>query len=491
MSKFIFNTPEEIASKAHVSSMEQYKEIYAKSYDDTDVFWSDIAKETIDWFEDFHTVREYDYTEGKVEWYLGGKTNVSHNCIDRHLEKRGDQTAIIWEGNDPSESQEITYKQLHAEVCRFANVLKNNGVKKGDRVTLYMPMIPELAYAMLACARIGAVHSIVFGGFSAEALNGRIQDCASAVIITTDELLRGSKVVPMKATVDTAVTELDVVETVIVYKRTGADVEWTDGRDKWWHEEMEKADADCAAEALDSEDPLFILYTSGSTGKPKGILHTTAGYNVYTAYTHKMVFDYHDGDIYWCTADIGWVTGHSYIVYGPLTNGATTLMFESIPTFPDAGRFWDVVDRWKVNIFYTAPTAIRALAAQGPEWPAKYDLSSLRVLGTVGEPINPEAWMWYWENIGHKNCPIVDTWWQTETGGIMITPQIGAVPQKPGSATLPFYGIKPVILEPTTGEELEGACNGILAIKESWPGQMRGVYGDPKRFKDTYFIQYF
>ena len=490
MNDFVFETPEEIASKAHVSSMEEYKKLYQESYDDTEGFWSRIAKETIDWFEPFETVRKYDYHKAEIEWFTEGKTNVSHNCLDRHLEERGDQTAIIWEGNSPGEDREITFKELHAEVCKFANVLKANGIKKGDRVTLYMPMIPELAVAMLACTRIGAIHSIVFGGFSAEALNGRIQDCESPIVITTDELLRGTKTVPMKETVDNAIKDLDVVETVIVYKRTGADVPWTDGRDKWWDDEMSNVDADCPAEHMNAEDPLFILYTSGSTGKPKGVLHTTAGYNVYTAYTHKMVFDYQDGDIYWCTADIGWVTGHSYIIYGPLTNGATTIMFEGIPTYPDAGRFWDVVDKWKVNIFYTAPTAIRALAAQGDEWVTKYDLSTLKVLGTVGEPINPEAWMWYWDVVGKKKTPIVDTWWQTETGGILITPQIGAIPQKPGSATLPFYGVKPVILDPTSGEELEGATEGVLAIKEPWPGQMRTVYGDAKRFKETYFVQY-
>jgi acetyl-CoA synthetase len=486
----VYPAPADFAANAHVGSLADYKARYQESYDDTDAFWGRMGKELIDWFEPFHTVREFDYHKADVQFYIGGKTNLCHNCVDRHLETRGDQVAIIWEGNTPGEDKQFTFKQLHAEVSRFANVLKANGISKGDTVTLYMPMIPELAIAMLACARVGAVHSIVFGGFSAESLRGRMIDCQSAVVITTDELLRGTKVVPMKSTVDAACEGLDFVSSVIVFPRTDAAVPWTEGRDKRWADEMAAVSADCPCEPMDAEDPLFILYTSGSTGTPKGVLHTTAGYNVYTAFTHKMVFDYHDGDIYWCTADIGWITGHSYIVYGPLTNGATTIMFEGIPTFPDAGRFWDICDKWNVNIFYTAPTAIRALARFGLDYVTPYKLDSLKVLGTVGEPINPEAWMWYHNNIGKGTVPIVDTWWQTETGGILITPLPGAVPTKPGSATLPFFGIKPVILEPKTGVELEGACEGVLAIKEPWPSQMRTVYGDDERFHKTYFSDY-
>ena len=490
MSEFTYTAPDEIRNRAYFKSLDEYQALYDESYENTDEFWAKIGNEYIDWFKPFDKVREYNYHDAEIKFYLGGKTNICHNCVDRHLDSRGDQTAIIWEGNTTDEDKQITFRELHEEVSKFGNVLKANGVKKGDLVTLYMPMVPELAIAMLACARIGAVHSIVFGGFSADSLGGRIDDCQSAVVVCSDGLYRGPKQVPMKATVDDAIKDLPVVEKVICLNRTGEDVPWTEGRDVWWADEMAKVDADCPCEEMDAEDPLFILYTSGSTGKPKGVLHTTAGYNVYTAFTHKNVFDYHDGDIYWCTADIGWVTGHSYIVYGPLTNGATTIMFEGVPTAPDAGRFWQICDKWQVNIFYTAPTAIRALAAAGLDFVEPYKLDSLRLLGTVGEPINPEAWMWYWENIGKKNVPIVDTWWQTETGGILITPLPGATPQKPGSATLPFFGIKPVILDPQTGEELEGACSGVLAIKEPWPGQMRGVYGDPERFKNTYFIQY-
>lgn len=486
----IFPSPENISAGAHIKSIDEYKAKYAESYDNTEAFWAEKANEYLTWFKPFDTVREYNYHNAEIAFFKGGKLNICYNCVDRHLETRADQTAIIWEGNTTDEDREISYRELYQEVSRFGNVLKANGVKKGDRVTLYMPMIPELAFAMLACARIGAMHSIVFGGFSADALRGRIEDCQSSVVITTDELLRGAKVVPMKTTVDSAIEGLDFVDTVIVYKRTGADVPWTAGRDKWWADEVATVSDDCPCEEMDAEDPLFLLYTSGSTGKPKGVMHTTGGYNLYTAFTHKMVFDYHDGDIYWCTADIGWVTGHSYIIYGPLTNGATTIMFEGVPTFPDAGRFWQVVDKWKVNIFYTAPTAIRALAAQGLDYVEPYKLDTLRVLGTVGEPINPEAWMWYYDNVGRGRCPIVDTWWQTETGGILITPLPGAIPQKPGSATLPFFGVKPAILDPTSGVELDGACQGVLAIKEPWPGQMRGVYGDPERFKSTYFVQY-
>ncbi|MCH2174814.1 MAG: acetate--CoA ligase [Lentisphaeria bacterium] len=487
---FIFNPPESVSANAHVKNMAEYEAIYNESIKSPDSFWDARAQEYLHWFSPYDKVREFDYHKAEIAWFLNGKTNVSYNCLDQHLELRGNKPAIIWEGNEPGVDRTITYKELHTEVCTFANVLKNNGVKAGDRVTLYMPMIPELAIAMLACARVGAVHSIVFGGFSAEALNGRIEDCQSSVVVTTDFLLRGVKRVPMKTTVDTAVADLDFVSTVIVYQHTGDDVPMTEGRDLLWSDEVAKVDANCPAEPMDAEAPLFLLYTSGSTGKPKGVLHTTGGYNLYAAMTHKYVFDYHEEDIYWCTADIGWVTGHSYIVYGPLTNGATTIMFEGVPTYPDAGRFWEVCDKWKVNSFYTAPTAIRALAAQGTEYVEKYDLSTLRILGTVGEPINPEAWMWYFENVGKGKCPIVDTWWQTETGGILITPLPGAIPQKPGSATRPFFGVQPVILDPVSGKELEGATEGVLAIKEPWPGQMRGVYGDQQRFYDTYFSQY-
>ncbi len=490
MSDKLYRAPSDFVANAHIQSMEQYETLYRESCDDPEGFWARMATEYVTWFTPFTTVRKYDYHKAEIRFFEGGKTNVAFNCLDRHLADRGDQPAIIWEGNEPGEDRVLTYRELKEEVCRFANVLKACGVSRGDRVTLYMPMIPELAVAMLACARVGAMHSIVFGGFSAEALRGRIIDCRSELVITSDELVRGKKIVPMKKTVDAAVAGLDFVHTVLVYKRTGNDVPWTGGRDKWWHELSADASDECPCEEMDAEDPLFLLYTSGSTGQPKGVLHTTGGYNVYTALTHKLIFDYHDGDIYWCTADIGWVTGHSYIIYGPLTNGATTVMFEGVPTYPDAGRFWQVVDKWKVNLLYTAPTAIRALAGAGLEFVRPYSLKSLRLLGTVGEPINPEAWLWYWEHIGKKQCPIVDTWWQTETGGILISPLPGAIPQKPGSATLPFFGIKPVILDPETGRELDGACEGVLAIREPWPSQMRTVYGDPKRFMDTYFVQY-
>lgn len=443
----------------------------------------------------------FDRRNGKVfiEWFKGAKTNITYNCLDRHLDTRGDQVAIIWEGNDPDTNRKITYKELYDEVNKFANVLKNNGVKKGDRVSLYMQMIPELAIAMMACARIGAIHSIVFGAFSPDALADRITDSTCGIVITQDTGLRGKKNnVPMKTNADLAVQKAandpdnpTEVKKVIVVKRTGMEVPMVEGRDVWWHEEMETADPVCEPEWMDAEDPLFILYTSGSTGKPKGVQHNVGGYMIYTATTHKYVFDYHDGDIYWCTADIGWVTGHSYIVYGPLQNGATTIMFEGVPTYPDAGRFWDVVQKYKVNQFYTAPTAIRALMGQGAEWPQKYDLSSLKVLGSVGEPINPEAWIWYHKNIGNEKCPIVDTWWQTETGGILITPLPGAWGLKPGSATLPFFGVEPVILEPESGKEIdETVCEGVLAIKKPWPGQMRTIYGDHNRFEETYFDMY-
>ncbi len=490
MSKSIFKPSKVFQAQSLVNSFDEYKSLYEESATEPDALWEKIAKEYVTWFKPFSAVKEYNYHDAEIKFYIDGKTNVSYNCIDRHLDSRGDQTAIIWEGNELGVDKKISYKELHVSVCQFANVLKSNGVAKGDRVTIYMPMVPELTVALLACARIGAIHSIVFGGFSADSLRGRIIDCQSDTIITSDELLRGNKIIPMKKTVDDAVNDLDFIKSVFVFRRTGGEVPWTNGRDKWWHDEMSKADATCQCEEMDAEDPLFILYTSGSTGKPKGVMHTTGGYNVYTAFTHKLIFDYHDGDIYWCTADIGWVTGHSYIVYGPLTNGATTMMFEGVPTYPDPGRFWQIVDKWQVNTIYTAPTAIRALAKEGLDYVKPYNLGSLKLLGTVGEPINPEAWMWYWEHIGKKRCPIVDTWWQTETGGILISPLPGAIPQKPGSASLPFMGIKPVILDPESGKELDGECQGVLAFKEPWPSQMRGVYGDESRFKETYFIQY-
>jgi acetyl-CoA synthetase len=490
MADKLFKPNADFSAKAHIKNYEQYKEMYDRSIADPEGFWGEIA-EQFTWSKKWDKVMDYNYDrrEGKVsiEWFKGAKANITVNCLDRHLEKRGDQVAIIWEGNNIGVDKKITYKELHESVCKFANVLKANGVKKGDRVSLYMQMIPELSVAMLACARIGAIHSIVFGAFSPDALADRCSDSDCKVIVTQDTGLRGAKDnVPMKTNADKAAAKAKVVEKIIVVKRTGQEVPMTDGRDVWWEAEMGKASADCAPEEMDAEDPLFILYTSGSTGKPKGVQHNVGGYMVYTAMTHKYIFDYHDGDIFWCTADIGWVTGHSYIVYGPLQNGATTVMFEGVPTYPDAGRFWDVVDKHKVNQFYTAPTAIRALMAQGPQWVDKYDLSSLKLLGSVGEPINPEAWMWYHKHVGHETCPIVDTWWQTETGGIMITPLPGAWGTKPGSATLPFFGIEPCIVD-DQGKELEGACAGILCIKRPWPGQMRTIYGDHTRFEETYF----
>ena len=450
-------------------------------------------------------MRSYNYNMDNgpisIKWFEGATTNITYNCIDRHLASRGDQTAILWEGNEPGEDAELTYSELHEQVCKFANVLKSRGVKKGDCVSIYMPMIPELAIAMLACARIGAVHSIVFGGFSAEALADRIVDSSCQIVLTTDGMFRGDRPMERKQPADEAIALADSrmentsVHTCIVVQRVGEDsgiaCPMQEGRDLWWHEAMSEVDADCPCEEMDAEDPLFILYTSGSTGKPKGVQHNVGGYMVYTGYTHKNVFDYQDGDIYFCAADIGWVTGHSYIIYGPLSNAATTIMFESTPVYPDPGRYWQVIDKYKVNQFYTAPTAIRALTREGDEWPTKYDLSSLKILGTVGEPINPEAWQWYHRNVGRERCPIVDTWWQTETGGILISPLPGATPTKPGSATFPLYGIKPVVLEPESGKIIDGnGVDGVLAIAEPWPGQMRTVYGDHKRFEETYFQQY-
>ncbi|MDC3266887.1 acetate--CoA ligase [Gammaproteobacteria bacterium] len=469
-----------------------YQNLYKSSVEDPVAFWGDQAMR-LDWIKAFTETKDvsYETSDLHIRWFSDGELNVAANCLDRHLEIRGEQTAIIWEGDDPSEEENITYKELHNRVCRFGNALRNLGIKKGDRVTIYMPMIPEAAVAMLACARIGAVHSVVFGGFSPEALRGRIEDCSSNIVITADEGLRGGKSIPLKANVDAALVGLpeNHVETVVVVRRTGGEILWKNDRDHWYHEITASADANCPVEVMNAEDPLFILYTSGSTGKPKGVLHTSGGYLMFAAMTHQHVFDYHDGDIYWCTADVGWVTGHSYIIYGPLANGATTLMFEGVPNYPDTSRFWQVVDKHKVNIFYTAPTAIRALMRDGEEPVKRCSRSTLRLLGTVGEPINPEAWEWYYKVVGEERCPIVDTWWQTETGGIMLSPLPGATALKPGSATLPFFGIKPAIVD-HEGSLLDGATEGNLVILDSWPGQMRTVYGDHERFIKTYFSQF-
>jgi acetyl-CoA synthetase len=490
MTEIIYDVPAAWSKKAWASDA-KYKKLYAASIKDPDAFWGEQGKR-IDWFKPYSKVRNTSYKPGKVsiKWYEDGTTNVAYNCIDRHLATRAKQTAIIWEGDDPSESKKISYGQLYTEVCKFANVLKAQGVKKGDRVTIYLPMIPEAAYAMLACARIGAIHSVVFGGFSPDSLASRIEDSDSKIVITADEGLRGGRSVPLKKNVDAAHDKVKGgIGTVLVVKRTGGQVSMQEGRDLWYHEEAAKASGHCPPAEMKAEDPLFLLYTSGSTGKPKGVLHTTAGYLVYTSITHQYVFDYHDGDIYWCTADVGWVTGHSYILYGPLANGATTLMFEGIPTYPTISRFWEVIDKHKVNTFYTAPTAIRSLMGAGEEPVKKTKRKSLRLLGSVGEPINPEAWEWYHRVVGDRRCPIVDTWWQTETGGILITPLPGATKLKPGSATRPFFGVKPEIVD-AEGKVLEGACEGNLVIAESWPGQMRTVYGDHKRFEETYFATY-
>ena len=467
-----------------------YLDMYAASVADPDAFWAEHGKR-IDWIKPYSQVSDvsYDAADLHIKWYADGTLNAAANCLDRHLKTRGDKTAIIWEGDDPADSRHISYAELHEEVCRFANVLKAEGARKGDRITIYMPMIPEAAVAMLACARIGAVHSVVFGGFSPDALAGRIQDCDSNMVITADEGVRGGRPIPLKANTDAALKSCPDCTKVIVVRRTGGDIAWVDGRDVWYHEAMSGTSAECPPEEMNAEDPMFILYTSGSTGKPKGVLHTTGGYMVYASMTHQYVFDYHDDEIYWCTADVGWVTGHSYIVYGPLANGAVTLMFEGVPTYPDSSRFWQVVEKHKVNIFYTAPTAIRALMREG-EAPVKgCDRSSLRLLGSVGEPINPEAWMWYHEVVGDGRCPIVDTWWQTETGGILITPLPGATSTKPGSATRPFFGIEPILVD-GENNELAGAVDGNLCINRSWPGQMRTVYGDHQRFIDTYFTTF-
>jgi acetyl-CoA synthetase len=489
MSEPVYEVPTEWTQRAYVDNA-KYLAMYERSIKDPDGFWSEHGR-CIDWFKPFTRVKNtsYDPRNVSIRWFEDGVTNVAHNCVDRHLATRGDQVAIIWEGDDPAVDRKITYRELHAEVARFANVLKARGVTKGDRVTIYLPMIPEATVAMLACARIGAVHSVVFGGFSPESLAGRLEDAESSVIITSDEGLRGGRKIPLKANCNMAADKAGGVDTIIVIRRTGASVDMKAGRDVFYDEIARDAPADCPCEPMNAEDPLFILYTSGSTGKPKGVLHTTGGYLVYAAMTHRYVFDYHDGDIYWCTADVGWVTGHSYIVYGPLANGATTLMFEGVPNYPTSSRFWEVIDKHRVNTFYTAPTAIRALMQGGDGPVTKTSRASLKLLGTVGEPINPEAWEWYHRVVGERRCPIVDTWWQTETGGILITPLPGATKLKPGSATRPFFGIQPEIVD-AEGNKLQGATEGNLCIADSWPGQMRTVYGDHDRFVQTYFSAY-
>ncbi len=493
--KEIYPVPEWARKRAYIKGRDEYEKLWKRSIEDPEGFWSEIASEYVEWFKKWNRAEDYnfDVTKGPiyVKYFEGGKLNVSYNCLDRQLPTRGNKIAIQWEGNEPSEDRAYTYKELHREVCKFANVLKSLGVKKGDRVCFFLPMIPELPIGMLACSRIGAVHGVVFGGFSAESLRDRIIDSGSKVLVTCDGTFRGAKAVPQKVNADEAVKPCPSVEKVIVVKRVGEKMacNMQTGRDIWWHEAMAKASDQCEPEWMDAEDPLYILYTSGSTGKPKGVMHTTGGYLVYVAYTHKMIFDYHEEDIFWCTADIGWVTGHSYIVYGPLCNGATSVMFEGVPNYPDVSRFWKVVEKYKVTIFYTAPTAIRAIAKEGSDWVKKADISSLRLLGTVGEPINPEAWNWYHHNIGRDELPIVDTWWQTETGGILITPLPGAIDLKPGKATVPYMGVVPAIIN-ESGEEITATvASGPLCIKKPWPGIMRGVYGDPTRFQETYFIQ--
>ncbi|HOP48491.1 MAG TPA: acetate--CoA ligase [Desulfobacteraceae bacterium] len=494
--KDVYPVPEEVKAKAYIKGKDEYEKLWKRSIDDPDGFWAEIASEYVEWFKKWDKVEDYNFDIRKGEIYVkyfeGGKLNVSYNCLDRHLKTRGDKVAIQWEGNEPGEDKAFTYKMLHEEVCKFANVLKAHGIKKGDRVCIYLPMIPELAISMLACTRIGAIHSIVFGGFSADALRDRIQDSEARMLVTCDGTFRGAKAVPQKTNADTAIKDCPSVEKSIIVKRVGDKIkcDWQDGRDLWWDDEMAKVSAECEPEWMDAEDPLFILYTSGSTGKPKGVMHTTGGYLVFTAYTHKMIFDYKEDEVYWCTADIGWVTGHSYIVYAPLCNGATSVMFEGVPTYPDVSRFWKVVEKYKVSIFYTAPTAIRAVAREGDEWTKKADISSLRILGTVGEPINPEAWNWYYNVIGKGKCPIVDTWWQTETGGILITPLPGAIDIKPGMATVPFMGVLPALVDDEGKELKETVASGALVIQKPWPGIMRGVYGDPKRFQETYFEQF-
>ena len=483
-----YDIPAAYADQAHMDEA-QYEAMYQRSIEDPQGFWAEQAESFLSWDKTWDTVLDWDYDKGHIRWFEGGRLNACYNCVDRHLERRGDQTALIWEGDDPADDAHITYQELHEQVCRLANVLKSRNVSKGDRVCIYMPMIPEAVYAMLACARIGAVHSVVFGGFSPESIKDRVLDSDCQTVITADEALRGSKHIGLKANVDAALQSCPNVHTVITVRHTGNDIAWHDGRDVWYHEAMEEASADCPVEIMDAEDPLFILYTSGSTGKPKGVLHTTGGYLLYAAITHKYVFDYHDGDIYWCTADVGWITGHSYIVYGPLANGAISLVFEGVPTYPDASRFWQVCDKHGVNTFYTAPTALRSLMRMGDEPVKQTSRESLRLLGTVGEPINPEAWEWYYHVVGEGRCPIVDTWWQTETGGHMITPIPGATKLKPGSATRPFLGVSPAIVD-QNGKIQEGAAEGSLVITHPWPGQMRTVFGDHQRFIDTYFRTY-
>ena len=484
-----YSVPTDLAQRAHIDAATYLKE-YARSIEDPEGFWAEKANEFIDWISPWKEISNANLVEGRVEWFKGGKLNVSYNCIDRHLPKRASQVALICEGDEPDQSENISYQQLFEEVCRLANALKSRGVKKGDRVCIYMPMIPQAVYSMLACARIGAIHSVVFGGFSANSLRDRILDSDCQTLITSDEGVRGGSLVPLKRNAEAALQDCPNMHTVLTYQRTGNPVPWQEGRDVWYHEFVDSQSTDCEPEPMDSEDPLFILYTSGSTGKPKGVQHSQAGYLLHASMTHKYVFDYHDGDIYWCTADVGWVTGHSYIVYGPLNNGATTLVFEGIPTYPDAGRAWDVIDKHKVNIFYTAPTAIRQLMGQGNEFVTRSSRSSLRLLGTVGEPINPEAWQWYYDVVGDGRSPIVDTWWQTETGGIMITPLPGATTLKPGSATLPFFGIEPGLMD-ENGEIINDlVATGNLVIKSTWPGQIRSVYGDHQRVIDTYYSTY-
>ncbi len=484
----VYPVPASVSSTAHIDA-EKYKSMYQESIDNPEEFWAEQAEEFITWYKKWDNVLDWDYHKGHIRWFEGASLNVSYNCIDRHLDKRGDQTAIIWEGDDPNDDKHITYKKLHQEVCKLSNVLKSRGVKKGDRVCIYMPMIPEAAYAMLACTRIGAVHSVVFGGFSPDSLRDRILDSDCQTVITADEGVRGGKNVPLKANTDIALQECPNVSTVLVVKRTGGNIDWHDSRDCWYHEQVSTVSDECEPEHMGAEDPMFILYTSGSTGKPKGVLHTTGGYLLFAAITHKYVFDYKDSEVYWCTADVGWVTGHTYIVYGPLCNGAITMMFEGVPNYPDGSRFWQVCDKHNVASFYTAPTAIRALISLGNDLVNKTSRKSLRILGSVGEPINPEAWEWYYHVVGDGRCPIVDTWWQTETGGHMITPLPGATNLKPGSTSKPFFGIQPAIVD-ENGKELEGECQGNLVMKHPWPGQMRSVYGDHKRFIETYFSQY-
>ena len=485
----IYKSKDWVKDKALITT-DDYEKLYSQSITDPISFWGEQGKR-LDWYTPYTKIRDYSYNKNNlyIKWYEDGILNASYNCIDRHIEKNGDKVAILWEGDDPKDTKRITYKELLIEVCKFSNGLKSLGIKKGDRVTIYMPMIPEAAVAMLSCTRIGAIHSVVFGGFSPEALAGRLEDCKSKFIITSDEGVRGGKLIPLKRNVDDAISKVNDFEKCIVVKRTGNDIPWNDKHDHWYHDLINNSSGTCEPERMSAEDPMFILYTSGSTGKPKGVLHTTGGYLVYASLTHQYVFDYHNEDVYWCTADVGWVTGHSYIIYGPLCNGATTVMFEGVPNYPTASRFWEIVDKHKINILYTAPTAIRALMSEGNKFLDNSSRKSLRILGSVGEPINPEAWRWYYDDVGNSECSIVDTWWQTETGGIMITPLVGAIDMKPGSATLPFFGIKPSIVD-QDNQEIKGPGQGSLCIDISWPGQMRSVYGDHERFIDTYFKQY-